>query len=39
MTNEEILNDFQRLLENRYNNFINSVSNTMMMMMDYDENQ
>jgi len=37
MTHEEILKDFQRLLENRYNNFVKSGSNSMM--MDYDTNQ
>jgi len=35
-TNEQILNDFQRLLENRYNNFIKSESN---LMIDHEENQ
>jgi hypothetical protein len=38
MTNDEILNDFQKLLENRYNNFVSSRSN-LTMMVDYEGNQ
>jgi len=30
MTHEEILNDFQRLLENRYNNIVKARSTPMM---------
>ncbi len=36
MIYEEILKDLQRLLENRYNNFIKSKSN---LMIDYERNR